>query len=465
MSARSLFDPVIDGGIRNPNWFEGRLLTADALRDKDRAERIRGRLLGRAIGAGIFEGLLVTRGAADGGVHKTLNITKGAAINGEGDTLMLSQDVTVDVVPPTTPAQPEPKLFGRCEPPPPIASIPSGFGIYVLVMSPASGYRERAPKSGLGSEGIVTGCGDAFAVDGVRFRLEKLEPSNISGIDAARRTELTQLIAHSEDDANRSLLRNLVAHHCFGTPQLTRFPIDPFAMSQGVSDWLSYGALDDLRDLQRLTCCDVPIALLLWNATGVAYLDVWAARRPPVPSPASAMWPLPGGARQSVEGLARFLQFQDHLAQIIADSTAPTGIRADHWFRYLPAAGLVPLSGAAKGLQLSTFFLDVPTHLPRPPDYSTADGPVVLEGARLRLLLQQSFLYEAPQLVADVTQRTAFWLYRLRENAFAINTASGEASTAAIVFATAQMPYLATPRFNVARWDYSNFSSSVLGPS
>jgi hypothetical protein len=465
MSARSLFDPVIDGGIRNPNWFEGRLLTADALRDKDRAERMRERLIGRAIGAGIFEGLMVTRGAADtSGVRKALNITKGAAINGDGDVLMLSQDVTVDVVPPTTPAQPEPKLFGRCEPPPPIAAIPSGFGIYVLVMSPASGYRERAPKSGLGSEGIVTGCGDAFAVDGVRFRLEKLEPGNISGIDAAGRTELTQLIAHSDDDANRSLLRNLMAHYCFGTAELSRFPADPFAMSQGVSDWLGYGALDDLRDLKRLTCCDVAIALLLWNATGVAYLDTWSARRTPIVSPASTLWPLPG-ARQSVDGLARFLQFQDQLAQIIADSSTPTAIRADHWFRFLPAAGLLPLSGTAKGLQLSTFFLDVPIHDPRPPDYSAADGPVALEGARLRPMLQQSFLYEAPRLASDVAERTALWIYRLRENAFALDTGSGDASAATIAFATAQMPYLATPRFNVARWNYSNFSSSVLGPS
>lgn len=70
MSARSLFDPVIDEGIRNPNWFEGRLLTAEAMRAKDKAERIRQRLLGRAIGAGIFEGLFVTRGAPDAdGVH------------------------------------------------------------------------------------------------------------------------------------------------------------------------------------------------------------------------------------------------------------------------------------------------------------------------------------------------------------------------------------------------------------
>jgi hypothetical protein len=453
MNARSLFDPVIDGGIRNPNWFEGRLLTADALRDKDRAERLRERLLGRAIGAGIFEGLMVTRSAADsGGVRKTLNITKGAAINGDGDVLMLSQDVTVDVVPPTTPAQPEPKLFGRCEPPPPIASIPSGFGIYVLVMSPASGYRERAPKSGLGSEGIVTGCGDAFAVDGVRFRLEKLEPANISGIDAAARDELTTLIAHSGNDANRSLLRNLIAHYCFGTPELARFSVDPFAISQGVSDWAMYGALDDLRDLGRLTSRDIPVAVLLWNEIGAALVDMWSARLPPTPAATTTDWPLIVERRRTAIARARFLQFQHHAAEIGAVTALSAG-DARNAFRYLPSAGVLPLAASpgAAGFDRTKFFAGC-----------TIRRPAFINGACIFSVLEQSFTYPAMQLSKawEPPGSELIWLYLVYENAAALDgLLPGPAAQGVMLFANGNMPFAGNAHFDVARWNYANFSA------
>src|SRR5262245_19348287 len=88
MSPRSIFDPVIEPGVRNPNFFEGRLLTAEALRDDQRAHRQRQRLLGRAIGAGVVEGLTVTVEPAPTGVpRKTVTIAKGFAINGEGEAL------------------------------------------------------------------------------------------------------------------------------------------------------------------------------------------------------------------------------------------------------------------------------------------------------------------------------------------------------------------------------------------
>jgi hypothetical protein len=464
MSAASLFDPVIDG-VRNPNWFEGRLLTAQAMRERDAAERERARLLGQAIGAGVIEGLWVTRGAAGSdATFRTLSISRGSALTEGGDSLVLGRDITVDVIPPAANAASSPGLFGRCGTPPAVATIPSGFGIYVLVMSSATGYRERAPKSGLGTEGVVTGCGDAFAVEGVRFRLEKLEPENISGIDGGQRAELALLIGTSAAATSRSLLRNLIAHYCFGTPELATFPMDPFAMSGGVSDFLKHGALDDLRALGRLSCCDVPLAVLLWNINGVDYLDLWSARRKPVPKATSTRWPLVTSERTRADGAARFLQFQEHLASVIADSSIPTSIRADAWFRFLPPAGVFPLTGAGKGLQLPTFLQDIPLDYPRPPIYSANDGPVFLEGARLAPLLDQSFSYPPTQLTAEVNERTALWVYRLRENAFANDTAPGSTSAAAIVFASAQLPYAATPRFDVARFGYSNYFASVTGP-
>jgi hypothetical protein len=411
MSANSLFDPVIDGGVRNPNWFEGRLLTAQSMRERDLAERQRDQLLGRAIGSGVIEGLWVTRGAArSDGTVRTLSISKGSAITPSGDALVLGRDITVDVVPPAANNPTGPALFAPCQDPPAIATMPSGFGIYVLVMSSATGYRERAPKSGLGTEGVVTGCGDAFAVEGAQFRLEKLEPHNISIIDDAGRSELTTLIANSANPASRSLLRSIVAHHCFGTPDLANFAVDPFATSAGVSDFLELGALDDLRRLKRITCCDVPIAVLLWNINGVDYLDHWSVRRTPLPVAMSTQLPIPASARTRIEGVARFLQFQEHLAAVVADSTIPTSIRADGWFRYLPAAGLLPLTGTNKGVQLATFLQGIPLHLPQPPEYSSIDGPVFLEGARLPPLLETSFVYPPVELTITQSERSALWV-------------------------------------------------------
>jgi hypothetical protein len=420
------------------------------MRAKDRAERIRERLLGRAIGPGIFEGLFVSRGQPDGdGVVKTLGLTAGAAINGVGDVLVLPRDITVDVVPPTTPQETQPSLFKRCEPAAP-ATVPSQFGIYVLAMSPASAYRERAPKSGLGTEGVVTGCGDAFAVDGVQFRMEKLDPETISGIDAAARDELRQLIGAAASAASRSLLRNLVAHYCFGTPELGRFPADPLARSNGASAWLTYGALDDLRGLERLTACDVPVALLLWTAAGVAFVDAWSARRPPLEGGGSPDWPFATGERRAAVGVARFLQFQTHLAELVAPGGAvPADARSA--FRYLPPAGVLPLADAGSpGFDRARFFVGCTTR-----------RPVFMNGARLLHLLDGSFAF--PPIDLRTLPRTGgtelIWLYRLYENAAVLDRVlPGNADREVIVFANGNLPFFAESRFDVARFDYSNFS-------
>jgi hypothetical protein len=460
MSANSLFDPVIEGGVRNPNWFEGRLLTAQSMRERDLAERQRDQLLGRAIGSGVIEGLWVTRGAAgNDGTVRTLSISQGSAIAPGGDTLVLGRDITVDVVPPAASNPAGPALFARCPDSSAIATMPCGFGIYVLVMSSATGCRERAPKSGLGTEGVVTGCGDAFVVEGAQFRLEKLEPQNISVIDGADRDELNTLIANSADPASRSLLRNLIAHHCFGTPDLANFPVDPFATSAGVSDFLELGALDDLRRLKRITCCDVPIAALLWNINGVDYLDVWAARRSPLPLPLSTRWPTSSGARAGIDGEARWLQFQAHLADLLESVPIPANLQAREYFRWLPPAGLLPIVGPSpRGVTANMFFRNMTVRFPQPPRYAPDDGPVFMDGQRLGPLLREAIHY--PPL--HTASNEAFWLYRVRENRRARDTGSNV--PAMLVFANAQMPYFGSPRFDVARFNYANYSSALNGP-
>jgi hypothetical protein len=451
MSARSLFDPVIDSGIRNPHFFEGRLLTAEALREDQKAHRERQRLLGRALGAGVAEGLTVTlEPAGTDGLRKTVTIARGFAIDGEGEPLRLNEDVTAEVVPPTVVPEAPATLFARCEDAiQPQPTVPVGVGLYILVMSPASGYRDRAPMSGLGREGKVIGCGDRYAVDGVRFRLEPLQPSMISGASSALRTELTTLLNATGDPAKRSQLRNLIAHLCFGTTQTASFAADPFARSEGASALLTYGALDDLRALERLTECDVPLALLLWNTSGIAFLDLWAVRRRPVPLPRSADWPLIAGERAAAEGEARWLQFQAQLAELIETQPAPTLIAAQTHFRYLPPAGLLPLQdpARAKGVTVPGFFAG-----------RTYRGPVFVEGARLQAILAAARSF-AP---VDLGQQEMTWVYLIRENRQPIAPTATAPGAATALFASGHLPFFGDARFDVNRWNYSNYGSLLV---
>ena len=52
-----LLESVLENGVANSHYFNGRILTADALRDDQKASRRQRRQLGRAIGAGIVCGL------------------------------------------------------------------------------------------------------------------------------------------------------------------------------------------------------------------------------------------------------------------------------------------------------------------------------------------------------------------------------------------------------------------------
>ena len=57
MSTASLFEPVLTGGIADPHFFNGRVLTAEDLSDLQTASALTRNLRGRAIGSGVVEGL------------------------------------------------------------------------------------------------------------------------------------------------------------------------------------------------------------------------------------------------------------------------------------------------------------------------------------------------------------------------------------------------------------------------
>src|SRR5688572_2721924 len=167
--ARHLLEPILDNGVSNPHYFEGRLLTAAALREDQDAHRARQRHLGRAIGQGIVEGLWVAiQSAGTPTTAPLLRIGAGLAINAGGQTLDLPGDEVVALAR-STPAVPETTgLFKTCEPPASQVEGP-GEGFYVLVISPASAFKGRAPASGLSDPMAGAGCGSRSAEEGVRF--------------------------------------------------------------------------------------------------------------------------------------------------------------------------------------------------------------------------------------------------------------------------------------------------------
>lgn len=439
---RSVFDPVVDPGNLNPNFFEGRLLTADSLRDDQKSHRVRQRLVARAVGAGVVEGLWVTRASTSGTVQKTVNISKGFAINRMGEILQLESDVTVDIIPPTTVPEPAVAHFARCEDLPAPQQVPTGIGIYLLVVCPYSTYRDRAPKSGLGSEGKIVGCGDRYVADGVQFRLEPLTPELLAAGDPPLQAELAALLNQTANSKQRSLLRNLVAHACFGTRERAGFAVDPFAKQDGRAALLDYGALDRLRELERLTDCDVPLALLLWNATsGIAFVDGWSVRRRPVPPAVSRDLPTLAGERSPAEAEARLFQFQEHLSELVQSEPAPTGIRAAQYFRYLPPAGMLPLTHISRrGLALPNFFAG-----------RTQRAPFHIEGARQHMLLNMALAHNP----IDLDENVVVWLYLVREN-------RQQQRAAIAIFSSGHSLFLGDARFDVNRWDFSNYGSLLI---
>ncbi len=452
--ARDLLEPILDDGIRNPHYFEGRLLTAEALRADQEAHRARQRRLGRAIGAGVAEGLFVTvESRGSGQASPVLSIAPGLAINGKGDTLALAACLSIGLT--KSPAAPGagPCLFRDCLPPS-VGIEATGEGFYVLVLSPVARFGERAPMSGLSEPKAGAGCGSRWAIEGVQLRLEPLDPLAASGVSDATRELLQDELLGATAEPDLSRLRNVLAHLCLGTEQLPGFAVDPFARVVAPGGGTTrpaltaYGALDDLLGRGRLSDCDVPLALLDWRLDGVSWLDNWAVRRRPAPPPTSGEWPTLSGGRQRAEAEAAFFQFQEQLAGLLRDVPNPAALRARESFRWLPPAGLVPLTGGAlPGIAHPAFWTGLTVRgVPVP-----GEPALYIDGARLDELLAAALDHPPIDLESD----EVIWAYRVRQN----DPLPGNGASAPpyLVFASGHLPFAGTARFDLARWDRSNF--------
>jgi hypothetical protein len=447
MTIRALTEAILDAGIQNTNFFNGRILNAGDLQTDQEANREQHEQLGAAIGAGVVRGLWVELATPGSGTAPpVVSIGQGLAFNANGQAVALPLDVQVALTSVASPLPVDAGLFTDCVPPS-TSTVPLQAGIYILVATPASGFSGRAPMFSFGDVTAATGCGSRYAVEGVRFRLVQLDVTKLTRLSPDTRNAIaapTVGLMSKTDAASLSKLRNWLAHLCLGTEEAADFPTDPFSRTNGQSPYLTYGAIDALLAAGELSPGDVPLAQLYWTVQGVQFLDRWSVRRRAIPPPVTTTWPLPDSARRRALAEATFLQFQEQVDALRSSGAGQTALavaNALDYFRYLPPAGFLPLAGGSfAGFTTDGFFAQIPH---RDPDF--------IDGEILGHLVASALAYPP----RDPADGELLWVYRPWQNAKAID--SGSAVQPYLVFASGQMPPMARSRFDTARWNYANY--------
>jgi hypothetical protein len=340
VTKHQLLEPILKDGLRATNFFNDRLLTAEALRTERDAYRARDALLGEAVGEGVVEGLWVSLSQADP-QRRTLVVEAGLGVSRAGHPLHLPAAIDLAVTVATPDIAAGAGAFANCETV--LTGATSlGSGLHLLTICPADGYEGQAPVAGAGQASGARGCGKRYVVEGVRFRLIYLSPDLFGG-DA---DQITGLLG-ATDAASKSLLRNLVAHAVFGTEALRGLGGNLYGRAEDGLSLDDFGVLGALRRSgSSLRDGDLPIAVLHWTGSRVAMVDNWSARRMTMPGRRQTGWAAVQRSRQEALREAILLQFQEHVAALTAGPDAlPESPRLTDLVRFLPPAGAIPVDG------------------------------------------------------------------------------------------------------------------------
>ena len=412
--------PVIGGGIRTVNFFNGRLLTGEDLTREQQANGLARLRLGRAIGDGVAHGFEVTVAPGTSNVRPVVRVTAGLAVNREGRALELPADTELRLTRERPGAWGPQVLFTDCAPLQPGTYV-AGAGVYLLTVAPAARNEGRAPVSGLGNEDAA--CNVAFSVEGVQFHLLRLAlPPSVM--------------------AEPDRLRNRLAHLMLGTgsPERAAFDANPLGPRVG-----RYGLLDDLRTRKCLDDRQVPLAVLSWTSgAGIRFVDLWAVRRRIAAPDADDRFPTLVGTRRRVEAEAAFLQFQGQIGDLLATGAGGlAGVEARERFAYLPPVGMVPITGprSAAGFSPTGFF-----------GSRGSDELATIDAALVPALVEASFAHDPIDLASkERIQRYVIW-----ENE------TGPSSRRVLLFARRTLPYSGIARYGRARFGRSRFAPSVI---
>lgn len=454
-----LLAPFLEQEFRDTNFFNGRLLTAQDLVNLQEASRRRDQQLGLALGPGVAQGFEV-RLLSDGsdGNPPLLAVAKGLAFNRRGQAVALTRNVEVRLAKAQTPAADTGQSgFQACPTPGQNGQPLSGQGAYIFAARPVSGFTGQAPRRGFGQAAKVEGCDRDLVLEGAVFRLVPFDVNTLDRLPAATRAALAQLLQQANGGGlaglrGQSKLRNWLAHACFGTEELAGWGRDPFAFRADDffgaavrSPLTTYGVVDALLAQGLLDDCDVPLALVCWTATGVKWADMWSVRRRPAARPISTAWPLPLSERRRAEAEAMFQQFQEQLGFLLTKLTAAqsSAAHATELFKYLPPVGFLPVAqGALRGFDPAAF-IDLPH---RDAEY--------IDAASIPALFEQGQHF-AP---VDTASDELIWMYQPWQNDKAVD--DGEDARSYVILAAGHMPHWALARFDVARWDYSQYADS-----
>jgi hypothetical protein len=453
MSSVSLLTPILNGGIQNVNFVNGRVLTAEDMTAERTANLQRQRLMGTSIGDGVAYGLEVTLSSSSVAYgQQVVHVTAGLAVNRNGDMLQLPSDTDVTLTATLPAAAAGGALFTPCQPPQTQLTNP---GIYVLTVMPASGYQGSVPVTQLNSSGVATSCSSRFRTAGVQFRLSLvtlastgtgLQPM-LYALGNQIQTNLNNNASAASLAASLSQFRNGLAYACYGTQTLATYAANPFAGLPQSSTLDLYGLIDDQRTAGLITDCEVPLALAYWSQQGIQFVDMWSVRRPLFPAAASEAWPLFSGRRRAAEGMAMFLQFQDQNAGLIStlSASALSAATAADYFYYLPSAGFLPVGNISPSTGFDYLqFLSGRTYR----------NPVFMEGCRLSQVLQTAFLY--PPI--DLSGEEMMWVYQVRENQEAIDNSGGAAAPQVYLFFTnGQVGFHGEAKYDLNYFNYANY--------
>ena len=401
---------------RRLNFFNGRLLSGDDLTAEQHSHRAMHELLGRAVGDGVVRGLEVALvEEASTPAVPVLRVASGYALNRRGEALVLDDDVDarLTVQPPPRPSAAGPPVFSECTPPQETAYL-TNTGIYVLTLCSKQTGEGMTPFGGLTD--LPRRCNMRWIVDAVTFRLVPLQAT-------------PALLA------NLSLARNLVAYECLGALLRQQWAADPTARAP-----LPRPLLEQSRDL---TDCDVPLAILYWTqAEGMRFIDMWAVRRRCAAGgidPDDAVW----SSRALAISEAMQRQFDDHLRDIERIALDPETVEARSHFRFLPPAGILPLTtGVLRHFTAEAFFRGATVH-----------QPLYLEAGDVQAVFRAAV--DAPPI--DLTSPHFLWLYFVRANRQTRAHGGAGVPRHYVLFAAGDVPFFANSRFNRSHFDYSNF--------
>jgi hypothetical protein len=435
-----LKQPIINGSLRATNFFNGRLVTGADMTREQTARREAVWRAGKAVGDGIVFGLEVDIDKDAGVINPIVSVKKGLAVNRCGQALYVAEDTSVDLLQRFGTVDKPSTIFGDCQPLQ-VGTYAAGFGFYLLILSPVETNDGSAPTSGLNN--ALATCNSNVILETAQF--------NLLPVDA---------FLKNDNMPTGKLLRNYIAYRCFGTAKSYEFFKNPLVFPLG-----SYGLIDEMRG-SSLADSDVPLALIHWTTKGIEFVETWAVRRRVTRRDDDENWTQLVKERRLSETEAMMMQFNEQIKRIETEEINPAGVEAVQHFRYLPPAGILPVTnGLQPGFNPAKFF--------------GAKGSTViptLDGDLLPVLLEQARSHEP----IDLSSTDSVQLYFVKENLGAV-AAGGTSVRKSLVFARHSLPYMGKPvpkpqvfnfapfflpltENNVFRW-FVNFNQATFLPT